>query len=173
VTPLVLVLPEDLHAFLDAEAQRAGVSPTAYVAALLRTAHVRAVAARLEALLLAGSDAQAREDIATARRRYETSGLAAIGDRFAASANRALEAAGAYPGEPVDLPNPVLSGLRAWPVKGFSGVHLYGRLRDGKPSVLRLLHHARDVEAFVASPQSVVASASPDPISTATASLRP
>ncbi len=53
--PLVLVLPEALEAFLEAEVARTGCgTPTAYLSGLLEHARAKAAAARLEALLLAG-----------------------------------------------------------------------------------------------------------------------
>ena len=88
----------------------------------------------------------AETDVARQVGRYAEQGLPHIARRFHVAVQTAIEALTATPeaGPPRPTTNPTLSGLRAWPVKGFDGFWIYylanpERLTPRERDVLRLI----------------------------------
>ena len=52
-------------------------------------------------------------------------------------------------GAPKRLKNPLLAGLRSWPVKGFEQVRIYYIVEDKVLRVVRVLHGRRDIRAIL------------------------
>ena len=53
-------------------------------------------------------------------------------------------------GPPRPIVNPALDELRRWPVKGFNEYWVYYLARPEAPTVLRVLHSKRDIDAIMA-----------------------
>jgi toxin ParE1/3/4 len=49
-------------------------------------------------------------------------------------------------GSLLEIPNPALLGVRAWPIRGFKNYIVFYRARDYGIEILRVLHGARDIE---------------------------
>lgn len=52
-------------------------------------------------------------------------------------------------GAPKNLKNPLLAGLRSWPVKGFEQVRIYYVVQEEILRVIRVLHGRRDVQTIL------------------------
>lgn len=50
---------------------------------------------------------------------------------------------------PITLKNPVLSGLRSWPVAGFPAIRVYYLVSEKLVRVVRVLHGKRDLSAVL------------------------
>jgi toxin ParE1/3/4 len=48
-------------------------------------------------------------------------------------------------GSPFEISNPLLQGLRVWPIKGFRKYLVFYRPREYGIEILRVLHGARDI----------------------------
>lgn len=48
-----------------------------------------------------------------------------------------------------EVPNPRLSGLQKWSVKGFEKYLIFYRLQDDRLEVVRILHAARDIPTIL------------------------
>lgn len=93
----------------------------------------------------------ARTDILGQYRYYLELGAVDVAERFLQSVTEAIESVVAMPdmGAPKILGNPVLKGLRTWPVKGFDEIRIY-YLRDSESLiVIRVLHGKRDVTSIL------------------------
>jgi plasmid stabilization system protein ParE len=52
-------------------------------------------------------------------------------------------------GAPKRFKNPLLAGLRSWPVKGFEDIRIYYLVKGGVLRVIRVLHGERDVQRIL------------------------
>jgi toxin ParE1/3/4 len=96
--------------------------------------------------------AAAREDILRQYRYYLIEeDVASVALRFLESAEEAIEAITRTPdmGSPKLLDNPLLRGLRSWPVPGFSAVRIYYLHAKDQVLILRVLHGKRDVNSLL------------------------
>ena len=57
-------------------------------------------------------------------------------------------------GSPRDFPNPELTGLRSWAVRGFPNVLIFYRLTETGIDVIRVLHGARDLPGIFTPPSA-------------------
>jgi toxin ParE1/3/4 len=89
----------------------------------------------------------AEDDILRQVERYAEQGLPHIARRFRASVLIAIDALIAMPeaGPPRPTTNPVLAGLRAWPIKGFDAFWIYYLIGPERLTVVRVLHGKRDI----------------------------
>jgi toxin ParE1/3/4 len=89
----------------------------------------------------------AEADILRQVERYAEQGLPHIARRFHAAILAAIDALVAMPnaGPPMHTANPALTGLRAWPVKGFDAFWIYYLARPERLIVVRVLHSKRDI----------------------------
>jgi toxin ParE1/3/4 len=49
-------------------------------------------------------------------------------------------------GAPRISSNPILSGLRSWPVKGFEDIRIYYLIQNEEIRIVRVLHGRRDIQ---------------------------
>jgi toxin ParE1/3/4 len=93
----------------------------------------------------------ARTDVRDQIEYYLELDLPHVADRFQLAVNGAVDAALQRPkaGSPKHVRNPALSGLRAWPVKGFDEFRIYYLTRNDTLMVVRVLHDKRDVGAIL------------------------
>ena len=87
----------------------------------------------------------ALDDILRQVERYAAQNLPAIARRFAAAALTAIETATENPA--AGQPHAAMPGLHSRPIKGFTDFALYYRLDTAEPTILRVLHTKRDIEA--------------------------
>jgi toxin ParE1/3/4 len=52
-------------------------------------------------------------------------------------------------GSPQSFENPMLAGVRRWPVEGFENYLIFYRTDDEHVEIIRVLHGARDIEAVL------------------------
>lgn len=173
MTPVVVVLPDELLAFLQAELARTGTGTGdagRYVVHLLETARRQAIEARLDALLVAGLASEvvpralgadppisvqrlALEDVAAEADRLAARGLGAIAERFRNAVGRSVSGIGEAGGQGGSAVLASIAGsVAAWPVPGFSDQQVYVVREGGQVRILRVLHRVRDLEAWVARP---------------------
>jgi toxin ParE1/3/4 len=91
----------------------------------------------------------AREDILRQYRYYLIEKDAeATAERFLDAARAAMEFVFRRPAAGVHkkLNNPILRGLRSWPVKGFPAIRIYYLASEDEVRVIRVLHGKRDVD---------------------------
>ena len=94
----------------------------------------------------------AREDILRQYFYYAVEKDAApAADRFLAGVQSAFEFLCGMPdaGAPKLLDNPALSGLRSWPVAGFSAIRVYYIHSGDDLLIVRVLHGKRDVSPLL------------------------
>jgi toxin ParE1/3/4 len=93
----------------------------------------------------------ARQDILHQYRHYLTLDLPHVAERFLASVENSIDALMAAPkaGSPRHFANPLLAGLRSWPVKGFEEFRIYYLERPCEVAVARILHGRRDIGAIL------------------------
>ena len=91
--------------------------------------------------------AEAEADVPRQVERYAEQGLPHIARRFHAAVVAAIDAVVAMPeaGPPRPTANPALTGLRAWPVKGFDAYWIYYLAGPDRLTVIRVLHGKRDI----------------------------
>jgi toxin ParE1/3/4 len=91
--------------------------------------------------------AEAEADILRQVERYAEQGLPHIARRCHTAILAAIDAALAMPdaGPPRPTANPALTGLRAWPVKGFDAYWIYYLAGPERLTVIRVLHGKRDI----------------------------
>ena len=91
--------------------------------------------------------AAAEADILRQVEWYADQGLLPVGARFHAAVMAAIAALVAMPraGAPQPTANPLLAGLRSWPVRGFREVRVYYLVQPDRLLVLRVLHARRDL----------------------------
>lgn len=82
---------------------------------------------------------------------YLEHGSLDVARRFRSSVERSVSLALSRPkaGAPRTVRNPVLHGLRSWPVKGFEEFRIYYLLRQDIFAVVRILHSKRDIGAIL------------------------
>ena len=94
----------------------------------------------------------AREDILRQYRYYlvEEGNLIAA-ERFLKAVKATVTQVCRRPGlgAPKALKNPRLSGLRSWPVEGFSAIRVYYLVSEKLVRVVRVLHGKRDITAIL------------------------
>ncbi len=94
----------------------------------------------------------AREDILRQYRYYLIEKDAALAaERFLDAVEAAIDAVSRTPGmgAPKLLENPLLAGLRSWPVPGFTAVRIYYLHAKNQVRILRVLHGKRDVNSLL------------------------
>lgn len=94
----------------------------------------------------------AREDILRQHAYYLLEKDApSVAERFLDSAQVAIDKLCRAPGigAPKYLANPILSGLRAWPIAGFPAVRIYYLYTEGVVRIVRVLHGKRDIETLL------------------------
>jgi toxin ParE1/3/4 len=103
----------------------------------------------------------AEADIPRQVERYAEQGLPHIARRFHAAILAAVDALRAMPeaGQPRPTANPALTGLRAWPVKGFDAFWIYYLAGAERLTVLRVLHTKRDIGSTLEDQELETASA--------------
>lgn len=90
----------------------------------------------------------AREDILRQYRYYLIEeGAEAAAERFLDAVQAAIQQLCKRPGigTPKALHNPVLIGLRSWPVKGFPAICVYYLTSEKLLRIVRVLHGKRDI----------------------------
>jgi len=89
----------------------------------------------------------AEDDILRQFEWYAEKGLIDIGRRFRTTVREAVDALVAMPfaGSPKYIANPLLAGLRTWPVKGFDDFKVYYLPQPELVVVVRILHGKRDI----------------------------
>ena len=93
----------------------------------------------------------ARRDILHQFEHYLTLGVPHVAERFLVAVEESIDALMATPraGSPRRFANPLLAGLRSWPVKGFEEFRIYYLERPSEAAVVRILHGRRDVSAIL------------------------
>jgi toxin ParE1/3/4 len=93
----------------------------------------------------------ARRDILHDYHRYRMLGLPDIADRFLRSVEHAVEAASATPGAGAlsRVSHPSLTGLRSWPLRGFTDFRLFYLFDPATLRVIRVLNGKRDLNAIL------------------------
>ena len=94
----------------------------------------------------------ARDDILRQYRYYLIEkDTALVAERFLDAVEAAFDAVSSHPlmGTPKLLENPLLAGLRSWPVPGFKAVRIYHIHSGNQVRILRVLHGKRDVNALL------------------------
>lgn len=90
----------------------------------------------------------ARQDILHQYRYYLIEkGTELVAERFLGSVQSAVKNLCLNPGAgvPKKLKNPLLDGLRSWPVKGFPAMRVYYLYTETTVRILRVLHGKRDI----------------------------
>jgi len=72
-------------------------------------------------------------------------------ERFLDAVQRATKMLCSMPGvgAPKILENPLLSGLRSWPVRGFPAMRIYYIHRGDELRIIRVLHGKRDINPML------------------------
>ena len=93
----------------------------------------------------------AEQDILHEVEWYARQGFLTIARDFHAAALGAIDALLVMPqaGSPKATDNPLLAGLRSWPVKGFDAFRVYYLVRPELLTVVRVLHGKRDIGAIL------------------------
>jgi plasmid stabilization system protein ParE len=86
---------------------------------------------------------------------YLEHGSLDVARRFRRSVEQSVALALSRPqaASPRPVRNPVLHGLRSWPVKGFDEFRIYYLLRQDVFTVVRILHSKRDIGSILESRQ--------------------
>ena len=137
MTPVTLLLDDDIRGFAERQATALGLSGVGdYLGSLVRQAREAAAATRLSELLREGmaDSAVAQTDIARHLERYAAQ--PAIASRFAVAVRAAMEADG---GEA--LP----SGVVVRPLRGFADFAVYCLPHADGLTAVRVLHKGRDL----------------------------
>ena len=89
----------------------------------------------------------AKADILRQFRFYLREGAPAAADDFVDAVDGSVEALCRMPemGAPRPLTNPLLAGLRSWPVEGFEDLRIYYLVQLDVLRVVRVLHGKRDI----------------------------
>ena len=82
---------------------------------------------------------------------YLSEGTALAAERFLEAVQAAIEFLSRMPdaGSPKLLDNPLLSGLRSWPVKGFPAMRIYYIHSGDALRIIRVLHGKRDINPML------------------------
>lgn len=74
-----------------------------------------------------------------------------VADRFLAATRAAIEHVSHTPhaGAPRPMKNPLLAGLRTWPIEGFDDMKIYYRVGRDELMIVRILHGRRDIERIL------------------------
>ncbi len=93
----------------------------------------------------------ARDDIIRQFRYYLLEDALEAATRFLDAVEETVEALCQMPhmGAPKHLKNPLLSGLRSWPVKGFEEILIFYIVQPDALRVVRVLHGRRDVKRIL------------------------
>ena len=93
----------------------------------------------------------AREDILRQYEWYLTEGGEAVAQQFLDAAEAAIDLLRRMPdiGSPREFQNPLLKGLRAWPIPGFPAIRFYYIHRGDTLRVVRILHGKRDIHSLL------------------------
>jgi len=93
----------------------------------------------------------AKDDITRQFRYYLLHDAVDAAARFLDAVDESIEALRRMPnlGAPKPLKNPLLAGLRAWPVKGFEDLSIYYLVQEDVLRVVQVLHGRRDIERLL------------------------
>ncbi|MDQ0473651.1 type II toxin-antitoxin system RelE/ParE family toxin [Labrys wisconsinensis] len=93
----------------------------------------------------------ARDDILRQYGWYLDDAGATVAERFLNAVQTSVDIVTSQPGigAPRFLANPLLAGLRSWPVKGFAALRIYYLVQPEHVIVVRILHGQRDVGAIL------------------------
>jgi plasmid stabilization system protein ParE len=93
----------------------------------------------------------AEQDILLQVEWYAQQGLPQIARHFHSAITAALSALVSMPeaGPPKASSNPLLTGLRAWPVSDFDAFWIYYLVRPDRLTVVRILHSKRDTTTIL------------------------
>jgi toxin ParE1/3/4 len=93
----------------------------------------------------------AKDDIIRQFRYYLREEAFHTATRFLGAIDESIEAICRLPhiGAPKRSKNPVLSGLRSWPVKGFEDILIFYLVRPDILRVIRVLHGKRDIQRIL------------------------
>ena len=93
----------------------------------------------------------ARDDIVRQFRYYLLEDALEAATRFLEAVEESVEALCQMPhmGAPKQLKNPLLSGLRSWPVRGFEEILIFYIVQPDALRVVRVLHGRRDVKRIL------------------------
>jgi toxin ParE1/3/4 len=94
----------------------------------------------------------AKDDIIRQFRYYLLQDAPEPAARFLDAVNESIDHICRLPetGAPKHLENPILAGLRAWPVTGFPDVRIYYLVEINLVRVIRVLHGSRDTKKILA-----------------------
>jgi toxin ParE1/3/4 len=93
----------------------------------------------------------ARDDILRQFRYYLREDAFDAATRFLDAVDESIEAICQMPhiGAPKQSKNPVLAGLRSWPVKGFEDLLIFYLVQPDALRVVRILHGKRDIQRIL------------------------
>lgn len=93
----------------------------------------------------------AREDILRQFEWYLTEAGDVAAQRFLDAIQEAFDLLCRMPniGSPREFQNPLLAGLRSWPVPGFADIRIYYIHAGGSIRIVRALHGKRDVHSLL------------------------
>ena len=93
----------------------------------------------------------AREDILSQYRWYLAEAGAEIAQRFLDAIEAAAELLRRMPdiGSPRDFRNPLLAGVRSYPIPGFAAIRIYYIHSGDALRIVRVLHGKRDIHAIL------------------------
>ena len=93
----------------------------------------------------------AKEDILRQFRYYLIKDALEAANRFLDAVEGTIDAVCRMPliGAPKSLKNPILSGLRSWPVKGFEDVLIFYIVQTDTLRIVRVLHGRRDIQRIL------------------------
>jgi toxin ParE1/3/4 len=93
----------------------------------------------------------AEDDILRQIEWYAERGFPDVARRFQAATQIAFQTLATMPeaGAPKRIENPILAGLRSWPIKGFDEFRVYYLAQPREVAIVRVLHGKRDVLAVL------------------------
>ena len=93
----------------------------------------------------------AKDDILGQFRYYLLEDSLEAATRFLDAVDESVETVCVMPemGAPKQFRNPVLAGLRSWPVKGFEDIRIYYAVQGDVLRVIRVLHGRRDIRKIL------------------------
>ncbi|MDX2267721.1 MAG: type II toxin-antitoxin system RelE/ParE family toxin [Bryobacter sp.] len=93
----------------------------------------------------------ARADILQQYNFYQSKGAVAVADNFLQGVEAAITDLTKRPvmGSPKASSNPLLSGLRTWPVNGFPDIRVYYLIHKDTLIIIRVLHGKQNTDAIL------------------------
>jgi toxin ParE1/3/4 len=93
----------------------------------------------------------AKDDILRQFRYYLSADALDVATRFLEAVDQSIETICAMPqiGAPIASGNPILSGMRFWPVKDFEDILIFYTVQPEVLRVVRILHGKRDIKRIL------------------------